>query len=179
MKIYTKTGDDGTTSLADGTRVSKTDPLLNAYGTVDELNAFVGVVISEENIPFLTEVQRVLFTVGGLLATPPEHRSNYWNTNQLDDFTARVENEIDRMSAELPPTFNFILPQGNILIAHIHVCRTVCRRAERETALLMQQDDAFCGVLKLLNRLSDFFYILAKYFHQKKNIPVTCWKSEE
>lgn len=177
MKIYTKTGDLGMTSLVDGTRVSKTDPLLSAYGTIDELNAFIGVVISEENIPFLTKIQCELFTVGGMLATPCNSREKYWQNVDLETFVGEIETEIDRMTAELPQSFNFILPQGNALIAHIHVCRTVCRRAEREVAALNQEDSVYKIVLKMLNRLSDFFYILAKYYHKKLNISETYWKS--
>jgi len=179
MKIYTKTGDDGMTSLVDGTRVPKTDALLSAYGTVDELNAFIGVVISEENIPFLTNIQRELFTIGGMLATPINCREKYWGNVDLESFIGEIEAEIDRMSAELPQSFNFILPQGNALIAHVHVCRTVCRRAEREVAALMQEDEGYKNVLKMLNRLSDFFYILAKFYHKKLNISETYWKSDK
>lgn len=177
MKIYTKTGDGGTTSLSDGTRVSKCDVLLEAYGTLDELNAFIGLLISEENDSFLTEIQNELFVLGGMLATPVADWGKYCNMSQLDEFTSRVEQEIDRLSAVLDPFKGFILPQGNTLIAHAHICRTICRRAEREVTLLLQQNQAYSGTQKLLNRLSDYFFILANFYHKKYNIPVMYYKS--
>lgn len=176
MKIYTRTGDGGTTSLSDGTRVSKCDVLLDAYGTVDELNAFLGVLISEDDNNFLTEIQNELFVLGGMLATPVDDWQKYWNTSQLEDFSNRVEREIDLLSAELEPFKGFILPQGNALIAHAHVCRTVCRRAEREVTRLLQQNQAYSGVQKMLNRLSDYFFILARFYHKKYNVSVIYYK---
>lgn len=177
MKVYTKTGDNGTTSLSDGKRVSKADGLLHSYGTVDELNAFLGLVISEENMDFLTEIQNQLFVVGGLLATPLEYWTRYYDLDSLDAFTRRLESEIDQMSESLEPLRGFILPQGNVTIAHVHVCRTVCRRAEREVVALLERDEAYNRVQKLLNRLSDYFFVLARFFHKKYGIPETLYKS--
>ena len=177
MKIYTCTGDRGTTSLSDGSRISKSDILLHAYGTVDELNSFIGAVISQSPDDFLTKVQNELFVVGGMLATPAANWEKYWNVERLAEFTKELELEIDRMSAELPPMRGFILPQGSRLIADTHICRTVCRRAERYVAALMDENDAYQKVQVLLNRLSDFFFILARFFHKKENISETIYQS--
>jgi len=177
MKIYTKTGDNGTTSLSDGSRVPKNNILLQSYGTVDELNAFIGLLISEEKEVFLTEIQNLLFVVGGMLATPTHLWEKYYDLSVLDKFVDRLETEIDQMSADLPPFRGFILPQGNRPIAHTHICRTICRRAEREVVTLMEQDDLYKNVQKLLNRLSDYFFILGRYYHKKYNIPETLYQS--
>lgn len=177
MKIYTRTGDNGTTSLSDGSRISKSDVLLHAYGTVDELNSFIGVVISQISDDFLTKLQNELFVVGGMLATPVASWERYWKVERLEEFTREIEHEIDRMSAELEPMRGFILPQGSRLIADTHVCRTVCRRAERYVAELAARDDNYKKVQVLLNRLSDFFFILARFFHKKENISETIYQS--
>jgi cob(I)alamin adenosyltransferase len=177
MKIYTRTGDNGTTSLSDGSRISKGSILLHAYGTVDELNSFIGVVISQISDDFLTKVQNELFVVGGMLATPVENWEKYWKVERLSEFTAEIEREIDRLSAELEPMRGFILPQGSRLIADTHVCRTVCRRAERYVVQLMEENEAYKPVQVLLNRLSDFFFILARFFHKKEKIFETLYQS--
>lgn len=177
MKIYTRTGDKGITSLSDGSRVSKDSVLLHAYGTVDELNSFIGVLISQISDDFLTKVQNELFVVGGMLATPVANWEKYWNVDLLADFTTEVEREIDRMSAELEPMIGFILPQGNRLIADIHVCRTVCRRAERHVVALIELDERYQKVQVLLNRLSDYFFILARFSHKKEKISETLYQS--
>ena len=177
MKIYTKTGDNGTTSLADGSRVLKSDALLHAYGTVDELNSCLGLLISEENLPFLTETQNFLFLVGGMLATPVDKWELYYKDASLEEFVQRTEREIDKMQAELPPMRGFILPQGSRSIAYAHICRTVCRRAERLVVELAERDEHYREVQKVLNRLSDFFFVLARFFHKKNNISETNYKS--
>jgi len=175
MKIYTKTGDKGTTSLVDGTRVSKTNQLLNSYGTVDELNAHIGLLIASEPDDMLTEIQRQLFVLGGMLATPTEKWEKYWKDSDMQAFISKVEGRIDEMTAELPPFKGFILPQGNETIARAHLCRTVCRRAEREVVALYEENSAYEMPMKLLNRLSDFFFTLARFYHKKMNIDETCW----
>lgn len=177
MKIYTKMGDGGTTSLSDGKRIIKCDSLLNAYGTVDELNSFLGLLISENPDEFLTKLQNFLFVVGGMLATPVENWSKYWDLTFLDRFTMELEAQIDRMSANLEPLQGFILPQGNCAIGYAHVCRTVCRRAEREIVSLLTRDDNYVNVQKVLNRLSDFFFVYARFLHQKFNIPENHYQS--
>ena len=150
---------------------------MHAYGTVDELNSFIGVVISQNPDEFLTKVQNELFVVGGMLATPVANWEKYWKVERLAEFTKELEQEIDRMSAELPPMRGFILPQGSRLIADTHVCRTVCRRAERYVVAMMEEDETYQKVQVLLNRLSDFFFILARFFHQKENISETLYQS--
>ncbi|MCQ2275814.1 MAG: cob(I)yrinic acid a,c-diamide adenosyltransferase [Bacteroidales bacterium] len=177
MKIYTKTGDNGTTSLSDGTRVPKSDSLLNAYGTIDELNSFIGLLISEENEIFLTKTQNFLFLIGGMLATPTDKWDCYYKDVCLEDFILEIEAEIDRMAAELPPFKGFILPQGSRAIAYAHICRTVCRRAERLVVILATQNERYKIVQKVLNRLSDYFFILARFFHKKSNIDETVYQS--
>lgn len=173
MKIYTKTGDKGTTSLVDGTRVSKTNQLLNAYGTVDELNSCIGFLIAVEPDDLLTEIQRQLFVLGGILATPTEKWEKYWKNSDIQAFISKVEEKIDEMTAELPPFRGFILPQGSETIARAHLCRTVCRRAEREVVALYEENDAYEMPMKLLNRLSDFFFTLARLCHKKYGIDET------
>ena len=175
MKIYTKTGDKGSTSLVDGTRVSKTDQLLKCYGTVDELNSYIGLLMAVEADEFLTDVQRQLFVIGGMLATPPEKWEKYWKNSDFESFVRKVEGKIDEMTAEIPPFKGFILPQGNEAIARAHICRTVCRRAEREVVTLFEENHAYEMPMKLLNRLSDFFFTLARFYHKKMNIDETCW----
>lgn len=189
MKIYTKTGDAGKTSLVNGRRIEKNDPLLEAYGTIDELNAVVGVVIEElraethiqvdDIVPFLLQIQNRLFTVGGLLATDLEYWEKYWKSSPLASWTEALESEIDRLSAELPAFDGFILPSGSKSVAYIHLARTVCRRAERSICRLELTSTDSLLVLKYVNRLSDYFYILAKKVLQIKHINVIYWKSEE
>ena len=176
MKIYTKTGDKGETSLVGGKRVKKYDTLLEAYGTIDELNSNIGLVIAEEQEPFLTDIQRMLFVVGGMLATETQNWAKYWPNVDFADLLQPIESEIDRMSAELEPFKGFILPQGSLLIAHIHVCRTVCRRAERLIVKIADENEAYAPLLKIVNRLSDYFFTLAQFCHKKNNIPETYWK---
>lgn len=176
MKIYTKTGDKGETSLVGGRRVRKDDCLLDAYGTIDELNAWVGVVFAETNEAYLTDIQRHLFVVGGMMATEPADWTKYWSEVDLSAILQEVEAQIDRLSVDLESFKGFVLPQGSLTIAHIHVCRTVCRRAERMVVKLSSQNEAYDMLLKIVNRLSDFFFIFAQYWHKKNNIPVTYWK---
>ncbi|MBR4136042.1 MAG: cob(I)yrinic acid a,c-diamide adenosyltransferase [Bacteroidales bacterium] len=177
MKIYTKTGDNGTTSLVDGSRVYKDDNLLEAYGTIDELNAHIGVVIAQKSEDFLTKVQNMLFVTGSLLATPTDKWETFFKDVHLEDFTKELEGEIDRMQAELPKMKGFILPQGNLLIANLHVCRTVCRRAERNIVKLMREDERYKPVQKMINRLSDYLFILARFTHKEMGIDEIVWQS--
>lgn len=175
MKIYTKKGDQGYTSLVGGTRVLKNNPLLYVYGTLDELNSFIGVLIAHQNYPFLTQIQQDLFKIGGLIATEPQNRERYWKNLDPQTMTQQVEQEIDQISAQLEPLRSFILPQGSHSIAYAHVCRTICRRAERELVHLAQEDQQLQLCSGYLNRLSDFFYILSRYFHKIENInPTNC-----
>ena len=179
MKIYTKTGDQGETSLASGIRVKKWDPRLEAYGTVDELNASIGLIISEEDIPMLTKIQNQLYIIGGMLATDPESWEHYWNTSDIKGYITELENNIDKLSLELPSLRNFILPQGSRAIACVHLSRTICRRAERNVSQISEQKDIYLLLLQYLNRLSDYFFILARYLHKIHNISEIHWKSDK
>jgi len=175
-KIYTKTGDNGTTSLVGGSRINKSDAILDVYGTCDELNAHIGVIIAEENVPFLTDIQENLFVMGGILATPKENYNQYWEEVSWDAFLSEIETEIDAMEEELPPLNTFLLPQGSFIIAKAHICRTLCRKLERKMAHFSSENEHFSEILKIANRLSDYFFILARYFHYKFEIEEKCFK---
>jgi ATP:cob(I)alamin adenosyltransferase len=164
MKIYTKTGDKGTTGLIGGTRVSKDDIRIEAYGTVDELSAFVGMLsvqnIGEENVEFLQDIQQQLFNVGGYLATDSEKTERKIVLDEKEIFA--IEQEIDRISATLPPLKSFILAGGNTENALCHVCRTIARRAERRIITLQKNNIIDENIVKYINRLSDYFFVLAR-----------------
>jgi len=166
-KIYTKTGDAGTTSIIGGCRISKSDQLLDCYGTCDELNAHIGVLISEENIPFLTEIQEKLFIIGGVLATPKEKYEQYWKDIDWGKFLAVIEKEIDTMDEILTPLHSFLLPQGSRAIAQAHICRTICRKFERKITPFCAQNNNLLYILQIVNRFSDYFFILARFLHKK------------
>lgn len=181
MKVYTKTGDKGLTSLVGGQRVSKCCERLESYGTVDELNSHIGMLITyctdTEDIEFLTDIQAKLFIVGGYLATDnsdPEVRQGNTVTPEM---VAGVEQEIDRLQELLPPLRLFILPGGSRAASYAHVCRTVCRRAERcilrlvETGALVD-----AHVIAYVNRLSDYFFVLARKLNADNNTPDIVWK---
>ena len=176
-KIYTKNGDKGMTFLADGTRISKTSELLEAYGTIDELNAQIALFLATSEEPFLEAAQHQLFVVGGMLATPADKWVEMWSNHNLESYIAEIEQEIDRLSAQLEPIKSFIILGGNTPIAQLHVCRTVCRRSERIITRLAEQDERYFLLLQFANRLSDYLFILARFYHKKMNINETCWKS--
>lgn len=166
MNIYTKTGDDGTTGLFRGARVPKDHPRIAAYGTIDELNSFIGLARSEDlPLPIdslLGRVQNELFDLGAELATPRAEEQGM--TLMTEEGIARLETAIDEHQAKLPPLKQFILPGGSKATALLHVCRTVCRRAEREVVTLQQHIDEPIRehVLVYLNRLSDLLFVLAR-----------------
>ena len=164
FRIYTKTGDQGDTALFGGKRVAKSHLRVDAYGTVDELNSFVGWLrdsIENEHIrAVLVQVQHRLFTVGATLASDPEKHPP--TPDLLQEDITLLEQEMDRMDASLPPLKNFILPGGHTAVSVCHVCRTVCRRAERLAVALHQTDPVDPLVLQYLNRLSDYFFMLAR-----------------
>jgi cob(I)alamin adenosyltransferase len=161
MKIYTRTGDDGTTGLFSGERVSKTHARVEVYGTVDEMNSVLGVARSTGPQPavasLLENVQRQLFKLGADLATPG-HRARVARIGEAD--IEWLEAEIDRMTAGLPPLTHFILPGGTPPAAQIHVARTICRRCERDLVRLQLESP---DTLIYLNRLSDFLFTLARF----------------
>jgi cob(I)alamin adenosyltransferase len=166
-KIYTKTGDTGLTSLVGGIRIHKSEAILDVYGTCDELNAHIGALIAEENIPFLTEIQKNIFIMGGILATPSEKYEQFWSAVSWNMFLSEIEKEIDTIDETLPPLNCFLLPQGSRAIAQAHLCRTVCRKLERKISSLKPENEHYLSLIKITNRLSDYFFILARFLHKK------------
>lgn len=165
MSIVTKSGDGGTTGLYGGERLSKDHPRICAYGDVDELNAVVGIVAASGDIPAdirsqLTEIQHLIFRVGGDLATPLSQESKRERVGaahicKIEEWIARIEND-------LAPQRSFIIPGGTPLAAHIHLARTVCRRAERSVVELQRKESVNIQIPVLLNRLGDYFFLLAR-----------------
>jgi cob(I)alamin adenosyltransferase len=166
MKIYTRTGDDGTTGLI-GARVRKDDPRVGAYGDVDELNAVIGVVVAEcgdsETATLLKSIQRDLFAIGSRLADPDARLSGVTGKVVIPDGRiAELEQAIDACETELPPLRAFILPGGGTIGATLHLARTVCRRAERNVVALSAQAPVDAVVVTYLNRLSDLLFVMAR-----------------
>ncbi len=172
MKIYTKTGDTGETSLFGGTRVAKHNLRIDSYGTVDELNSWIGLLrdqpVHDLTRNFLIQVQDHLFTIGAVLATPPEkellkngkERLNISKISDLD--ITSLEDQMDLMDTALPPMTHFILPGGHQSVSFCHITRTVCRRAERLASALHENTPIDPQVIKYLNRLSDYLFVLAR-----------------
>ncbi|MGI8952738.1 MAG: cob(I)yrinic acid a,c-diamide adenosyltransferase [Chitinophagaceae bacterium] len=181
IKIYTKTGDKGTTSLIGGTKVAKSNIRIDSYGTIDELNSFIGMVgdlLTDEHIKkFLKEIQDRLFTIGSSLACDPEKETLMKIPDLKETDIILLEKEIDTMTEQLPPMKNFVLPGGNLSISTTHVARCVCRRAER-ICVNMQQQQMFIEplVIKYLNRLSDYLFVLSRYIGHILNVPEVVWK---
>lgn len=181
MKIYTKTGDEGTTSLIGGTKVPKSHLRIEAYGTIDELNSYIGLckdlVELEHPSRILNEIQDRLFTIGSALACDPikEPKMRIPDLNFSDIML--LETEIDNMELQLEPMKSFILPGGHPTISHIHVARCVARRAERCCVRLeMESMEVNPMILQYLNRLSDYMFVLARFIGFKFHIPETPWK---
>lgn len=180
MKIYTKTGDNGTTGLIGGTRVKKTDPRLEAYGTIDELNSFIGLLITYD-IPAelkntLYKIQNILFVIGSFLATDTEKTSlNEVSVLKISDVEL-LEKEIDFMNESLSELRNFILPGGNTAAATAHICRTVARRAERKIQAVAENYNQAEHISEFTNRLSDYFFVLARYLNLTAKTKEIYWK---
>lgn len=174
MKIYTRTGDTGETALFGGKRVSKDDARIEAYGTVDELNSFIGVVRAAwPESPVDGELERIqndLFDVGAQLAAPGNDRFTGADPRRIDE----LEAAIDHAEKELTPLTNFILPGGSMAAAQLHVARTVCRRAERIVVSL--GPEAPRGTIVYLNRLSDFLFVAARFVNAKLDTADVIWK---
>ena len=172
MKVYTKTGDKGTTALFGGTRVPKHHIRIESYGTVDELNSHIGLIRDQEINPFyknvLIEIQDRLFTLGAILATPPEKEvlkngQQRLNINRISPEDIQyLETEIDKMDTELPPMTHFVLPGGHPIVSYCHIARCVCRRAERLSVHLHEIEPIDELILTYLNRLSDYLFVLAR-----------------
>lgn len=183
MKIYTKTGDKGTTSLVGGTRVSKTHVRLEAYGTVDELNAQLGLLTTylPQELPYADElrwVQGRLFVAGSLLATEPDSPFMEKLSHIQETDIQRLEQAIDRMQEGLPPLDSFILPGGSRGSAVCHVCRTVCRRAERRVLAMSDEGIQIDGhIVSFLNRLSDYLFVLARKMNSMAHCSDFFWNN--
>ena len=184
MKIYTKTGDKGETGLFGGERVSKNSDRIRAYGTIDELNSFIGLAITEakndEVKLLLQKIQNRLFTVGSDLATPDTEKNKKLKIERTPDhFHSEIEVEIDKYEEKLEPLKNFILPGGSKGAALLHICRTVARRAEREVVALNSIVKIDGNIIIFLNRISDLFFVLSRFENYVSNIPDTIWESQK
>ncbi|MDC6391154.1 cob(I)yrinic acid a,c-diamide adenosyltransferase [Maribacter sp. PR1] len=189
MKIYTKTGDKGTTSLFGGTRVPKHHIRIDSYGSVDELNSWIGLiadqVISKNIKKELHAIQKKLFIVGAILATDPkkailkngQERLNIQKISGLD--VEFLEQAMDKMDESLPEMTHFILPGGHTTVSYCHIARTVCRRAERKTTILYENEPFEETVLTYLNRLSDYLFVLARKLTMELKVEEIKWIPEK
>ena len=185
MKVYTKTGDTGTTALFGGTRVPKHHIRIESYGTVDELNSYIGLIRDQDMSDLyknvLIEVQDRLFTVGAILATPPEKETlkngqpRLQNLGIVESDIEFLENEIDTMEEALPPMTHFVLPGGHTTVSYCHIARCVCRRAERLAVHLNDIEPTDERVIKYLNRLSDYLFVLARKLSHDLNANEVQW----
>jgi cob(I)alamin adenosyltransferase len=183
-RIYTKTGDKGETHLAGGQRVPKDSLRIECYGTVDELNAFVGMacVSAADSVPelaaLLRRVQHELFNLGSILATKPQdvHPKQARITSGE---IAQLEKEIDRMNGDLAPLRSFVLPGGSRLNTELHACRTICRRAERIAVSLAREEEIPAEAIQYLNRLSDAFFVWSRWANHKLGIPEVLWEPNQ
>ena len=183
-KIYTRTGDDGSTGMADGSRVSKADNLFSVMGDIDELNSHIGLVraqlkrnkgqsIEKEFSEALVIIQHLLFNIGGELAMPEYEGVNATHIEW-------VEQQIDAMNTTLPPLKDFILPTGSVLVSQLHVARSVCRRAERQAVQLQQQrpDAIRLTAVSFINRLSDWLFVAARFCTDPEQVSEVLWDSQ-
>ena len=182
MKIYTKTGDQGKTSLLGGTRVLKSNDRINAYGTVDEFNSFLGLVSDldsdEKRKIFIRNIQSRLFTVGSSLAAENDRAKDFKPDLTEDDIFV-LEKSIDEMNEILPVMKNFIIPGGHQLVSTTHIARTICRRAERLVIQLSESEEIEEIIIRYLNRLSDYLFVLARMQGHELKIEEIPWKPNE
>ena len=181
MKIYTKTGDKGQTSLLSGERVSKYNNRIEAYGTIDELNSFIGLLrsgkLNNEDDLFLLKIQNKLFNIGSNLAMG-EKESSFKPTSVKEEDIILLEKEMDKIDAAVTKLSNFILPGGNQSVAHSHVCRSICRRAERLIVKLADETEIDMNIIKFVNRLSDYFFLLSRKISFDFKIDEVIWDPE-
>jgi cob(I)alamin adenosyltransferase len=181
LKIYTKTGDKGTTSLIGGTKVPKSHLRIETYGTVDELNSHIGflsdLITDTTSIQTLREIQDRLFTIGSSLACDPDKEPLMKIPDLKESDISFLESEIDRMNEVLPPMKFFILPGGHQAVSAAHITRCVCRRAERN-CVNMVESELFVDplVIKYINRLSDYIFVLGRYIAHHLNVPEVPWR---
>jgi len=187
MKIYTKTGDKGTTLLIGGTRVPKHHIKIEAYGSLDELNSFLGLLRDKINRKYkdeLIQIQSKLFTLGSFLALDKSKEKlangkKRLNIKPIDETDIQfLEKKIDEMESNLPPMTSFILPGGHEQVSICHICRTVCRRAERKTTYLSEVEEISEYDLKYLNRLSDYLFVLARKLSMELKAEETAWQAK-
>lgn len=182
MKIYTKTGDKGSTALLGGARVSKADVRINAYGTVDELNAYMGLVrdqpVNKKREDLIHQVQNNLFSIGALLAAQPGKKLTYLPELTEND-VLELETAIDEMNESLPEMKNFILPGGNQAVSFCHIARCVCRRAERAVVALAIEETIVENVIVYLNRLSDYLFVLSRMMARELEAEEIIWKGRK
>ena len=175
-KIYTRTGDKGTTGLSDGSRVSKSGIRVATMGDIDELNSIIGIILAHEldttTSETLTEIQHHLFNAGGELSLPGHLMIQ-------DSHVKYLENQLDELNQQLEPLKEFILPGGNIAAAYCHLARTVCRRAERNLVLLNDRETISNTLLQYINRLSDFLFVMARHINKQKGQPDTLWDNKQ
>lgn len=180
-RIYTRTGDDGTTGLGTGQRVHKTAARIEAYGLVDQLNAEIGVVLASQPVAELVEplarIQHELFHCGADLCVPEADKAQWPGPRVTDNHVAALESLMDRLSESLPPLENFILPGGTLAAARLHVARTVCRNAERAVLRLHELEPVNPLNVKYLNRLSDALFVMARYQNKKSGVSDPLWNS--
>jgi len=185
MKIYTKTGDNGTTGLVGGTRIPKHDLRIDCYGTVDELNSYLGLIrdqtISDDSKTTLIKIQNQLFIIGSLLATDPEKLKDESKRKRLgitllkSEAIVFLETEIDTMNSVLPPMTHFILPGGHQTVSFCHIARCICRRVERNISKLNTEQPIQPEILIYLNRLSDFIFVLARKLSKELHAEEIKW----
>ncbi|RNI29519.1 cob(I)yrinic acid a,c-diamide adenosyltransferase [Rufibacter immobilis] len=180
MKIYTKTGDKGETSLIGGTRVKKSSLRIEAYGTIDELNSFIGVVrdqeVNQNRQELFSEIQDRLFTIGSTLATDPDKNVKMQTPDLYETDIKFLEEQMDLLDEKLPPLRHFILPGGHPAVSFCHVARSVCRRAERLVIALQEESEVEDLVVKYLNRLSDFLFVLSRALGFELGVKEITWK---
>jgi cob(I)alamin adenosyltransferase len=178
MKIYTKKGDGGETSLIGGIRVKKSNIRIHAYGSIDELNSMIGLlrdsIDTQEIIDQLLEIQDRLFIIGSHLASAPGSKMKLPEISDAD--VLHLEEFMDKMNESLPELTSFILPGGHISVSYCHLARTICRRAERWTIEITESEKVDPVILEYLNRLSDYFFVLARRISKEKNAREIAWK---
>ncbi|MCV9389075.1 cob(I)yrinic acid a,c-diamide adenosyltransferase [Reichenbachiella ulvae] len=181
MKVYTKTGDEGQTSLLGGTRLYKSDLRIEAYGTIDELNSFMGLLrdqeVNKEHKELLISIQNQLFVVGADLATDPA-KTQVKKPPVSRQATEELEAAIDQLDQELPPMTHFVLPGGHQSVSFAHIARTICRRAERNVIALWQKDTVSNEVQVYLNRLSDYIFVLSRWMSLRLHVEEVPWRPE-
>lgn len=180
-KVYTRTGDDGTTGLGTGARISKTSLRIEAYGTVDELSACIGLALAQQPVTELVEslrrIQNELFHLGADLCIPEADKQRYPGPRVEARHVAALEQLMDKLSESLPPLENFILPGGSAAAAGLHVARTICRRAERIIIALSQEEPVGAQVIPYINRLSDALFVMARFQNRQMGVDDPLWDS--